>query len=143
MSAIPFASKSSLTAYPLFLRRVLWLDAATGAATGALQLLLAGFLAGLLGLPETLLLVSGWVMFAYVAGIGFIATRQFVPAPLVWLLIGANFLWVLGCLALLLGDWVMPTLAGKAFIAIQAVTVGLLAELQWVGLRKAAVQPGW
>jgi hypothetical protein len=50
---------------------------------------------------------------------------------------------VLGCLALLLGDWVMPTLAGKAFIAIQAVTVGLLAELQWVGLRKAAVQPGW
>ncbi len=37
----------------------------------------------------------------------------------------------------------MPTLAGKAFIAIQAVTVGLLAELQWVGLRKAAPQTGW
>ncbi len=141
MSAI--ASFSSLAASPLFLRRVLWLDAATGAATGALQLLLAGFLAGLLGLPETLLVVSGWVMFVYVAGIGFIATRQFVPAALVWLLIGANFLWVLGCLALLLGDLVMPTLAGKVFIAIQAVTVGLLAELQWVGLRKAVVRPGW
>ncbi|HQS01267.1 MULTISPECIES: hypothetical protein [unclassified Polaromonas] len=141
MSAV--ASFSSLAASPLFLRRVLWLDAATGAATGALQLLLAGFLAGLLGLPETLLVVSGWVMFVYVAGIGFIATRQFVPAALVWLLIGANFLWVLGCLALLLGDLVMPTLAGKVFIAIQAVTVGLLAELQWVGLRKAVVRPGW
>jgi hypothetical protein len=121
----------------------LWLDAATGAATGALQLLLAGFLASLLGLPETLLVVSGWAIFGYVALIGFIATRQFVPAPLVWLLIGANFFWVLGCLALLLGDWVMPTLAGKAFIAIQAVTVGLLAELQWVGLRKAAAQSRW
>lgn len=147
MSAIPSTSTStssaSLTAYPLFLRRMLWLDAATGAATGALQLLLTGWLASFLGLPGTLLLVSGWLMFAYVAGIGFIATRPFVPAPLVRLLIGANFLWVLGCLALLLGDWVMPTLAGKAFIAIQAVTVGLLAELQWVGLRKAAVQPGW
>ncbi len=145
MSAIPSTSTStsSLTAYPLFLRRMLWLDAATGAATGALQLLLTGWLASFLGLPETLLQVSGWVMFAYVAGIGFIATRPFVPAPLVWLLIGANFLWVLGCLALLLGDLVMPTLAGKAFIAIQAVTVGLLAELQWVGLRKAVARPGW
>lgn len=142
MSAV--ASFSSLAASPNFLRRILWLDAAAGAATGALQLLLAGFLAGLLGLPETLLVGSGWVMFAYVAGISFIATRQFVPSAGVWLLIGANLLWVLGCLLLLLlGDLVMPTLAGKAFLAIQAVTVGLLAELQWVGLRKAVAQPGW
>ena len=141
MSAV--ASFSSLTAFPNFLHRVLWLDAATGAATGALQLLLTGLLASLLGLPETLLVASGWALFGYVALITFVATRQFVPAPLVWLLIGANLLWVLGCLALLLGDLVMPTLAGKVFIAIQAVTVGLLAELQWVGLRKAAVQPGW
>ena len=141
MSAV--ASFSSLAASPQFLRRVLWLDAATGAATGALQLLLTGLLASLLGLPETLLVVSGWALFGYVAAISFIATRQFVPAPLVWLLIGANLLWVLGCLALLLGGLVMPTLAGKAFLAIQAVTVGLLAELQWVGLRKAVVRPGW
>lgn len=141
MSAV--ASFSSLSASPQFLRRVLWLDAATGAATGALQLLLTGLLASLLGLPETLLVASGWAIFGYVALISFIATRQFVPAPLVWLLIGANFLWVQGCLALLLGDLVTPTLAGKAFIAVQAVAVGLLAELQWVGLRKAAAQPGW
>ncbi|MDO9112167.1 MAG: hypothetical protein Q7U63_00050 [Polaromonas sp.] len=140
MSAV---ASSSLAASPNFLRRVLWLDAATGAATGALQLLLTGFLASLLGLPETLLVVSGWALFGYVAGISFIATRQFVPSAGVWLLIGANLLWVLGCLALLLGDLVMPTLAGKAFLAIQTVTVGLLAELQWVGLRKAVAQPGW
>lgn len=141
MSAV--ASFSSLTSSPQFLRSVLWLDAATGAATGALQLLLTGLLASLLGLPETLLMASGWAIFGYVALIGFIATRQFVPTPLVWLLIGANLLWVLGCLALLLGDFVAPTLAGKVFIAVQAVAVGLLAELQWVGLRKAAAQPGW
>lgn len=36
---------------PQFLRRVLWLDAATGAATGLLQVLLADPLAALLGLP--------------------------------------------------------------------------------------------
>ena len=141
MSAV--ASFSSLTSSPRFLRSVLWLDAATGVATGALQLLLTGLLASLLGLPETLLVVSGWALFGYVAGISFIATRQFVPAALVWLLIGANLLWVAGCLALLLGDLVTPTLAGKVFIAVQAVAVGLLAEMQWVGLRKAVAQTGW
>lgn len=141
MSAV--ASFSSLTSSPRFLRSVLWLDAATGVATGALQLLLTGLLASLLGLPEALLVASGWAIFGYVALIGFIATRQFVPASLVWLLIGANLLWVAGCVALLLGDFVTLTLAGKLFIAVQAVAVGLLAEMQWVGLRKATVQPGW
>ncbi|MEO8024166.1 hypothetical protein [Polaromonas sp.] len=141
MSAV--ASFSSLTASPQFLRSVLWLDAATGAATGALQLLLTALLASLLGLPETLLMASGWAILGYVAGISFIATRQFVPTSLVWVLIGANLLWVAGCLALLIGDFVTPTLAGKVFVAVQAVAVGLLAELQWVGLRKAAAQSGW
>ena len=142
MSAV--ASFSSLAASPLFLRRVLWLDAATGVATGALQLLLSGLLASLLGLPETLLVATGWALFGYVVLISFIATRQFVPEGLVWLLIIANLLWVAGCMALLLlGDLVTPTLAGKVFIAVQAVAVGLLAELQWVGLRKAVAQPNW
>ncbi len=90
MSAV--ASFSSLAASPLFLRRVLWLDAATGVATGALQLLLSGLLASLLGLPETLLVATGWALFGYVVLISFIATRQFVPEGLVWLLIIANLL---------------------------------------------------
>src|SRR4051794_7638608 len=88
MSAL--ASLSSLAASPHFLRRVLWLDAATGVTTGLLQLVLAAYLAPLLGLPEELLVVSGWALFGYVAAISFIATRPFVPPALVWLLIGAN-----------------------------------------------------
>jgi len=136
-------SLSSLAASPRFLHRVLWLDAATGVATGLLQLLLADQLAVLLGLPVGLLVASGWALFAYVALIAFIATRQFIPRPLVWLLIAANAAWVLGCLALLFGGLAAPTLAGKAFIAVQAVAVGLLAELQWFGVRKAAAQPAW
>ena len=141
MSAVVYLS--SLAASPRFLHRVLWLDAATGVATGLLQVLLAAYLAPLLGLPEALLVVSGWALFGYVALIVFIATRQFVPQALVWLLIGANGLWVLGCVALLFGGLAAPTLMGKGFVAVQAVAVGLLAELQWFGLRKAAAQPAW
>ncbi|WP_372828126.1 hypothetical protein [Polaromonas sp.] len=136
-------SLSSLAASPLFLRRVLWLDATTGGVTGLLQLLLADQLAAVLGLPVSLLVASGWVIFGYVALIAFIATRPFIAHAGVWLLIAANGLWVLGCLVLLFGGMVAPTLLGKGFIAVQAVVVGLLAELQWVGLRRAAARPAW
>ena len=136
-------SLSSLAASPLFLRRVLWLDAATGVATGLLQLVLAAQLAPLLGLPEQLLVVTGWALFGYVALIAFIATRPLIPQPQVWLLIVANGAWVLGCLALLFGGLVTPNLMGQVFIAVQAVAVGLLMELQWLGLRKAESQYAW
>jgi hypothetical protein len=138
MSTSAVTSSTSLFDSPHFLRRVLWLDAISGAATGVLQLLFPGFLSSLLGLPEALLLETGWVLLAFTAGIAFLATRQFVPSAGVWLLIGANALWVLGCLALLFGGWVTPGFSGKAFIAVQAVWVGLIAELEWVGLRKAS-----
>ncbi len=137
MSTSAISRATSLLDSPHFLRRVLWLDAISGAATGALQLLFPGFLSGLLGLPEAMLVETGWVLFGFTAGIAFLATRQFVPSAGVWLLIGANAVWVLGCLALLFGGWVNPSFAGKAFIAVQAVWVGLMAELEWVGLRKA------
>ncbi len=134
---------SSLATSPLFLRRVLWLDAATGGVTGLMQVLLAKQLSELLGLPVGLLVASGWAIFGYVALIALIATRQPIPQALVWLLIVANGLWVLGCLALLFGGLVAPTLMGQAFIAVQALAVGLLAELQWFGVRKAPAQPAW
>lgn len=136
-------SLSSLAAAPQFLRRVLWLDAATGAATGLLQVLLADPLAALLGLPVALLVASGGAIFVYVALITYVATRQPIPPALVWLLIAANGLWVLGCLALLFGGLVTPTLAGQGFIAVQALAVGLLAELQWFGVRRAPARPAW
>ncbi|HYW56040.1 MAG TPA: hypothetical protein VE934_03720 [Polaromonas sp.] len=129
---------SSLIASPHFLRRVLWVDAATGLATGVLQLLLPGFLAGLLGLPEALLVEAGWAMLAFAAGITFLATRQVVPLTGVGILIAANLLWVVGCIAVLFGGLVTPTITGMAFITVQAVTVAVLAELEWIGLRKAS-----
>lgn len=121
-----------------FLRRVLWLDAGAGLATGALQLLLPAWLAGLLGLPEALIVESGWAMLAFTAGITFLATRRQIPPAGVWLLIGGNVAWALGCLALIFGGGLAPTLLGTVFLAVQAFWVGLMAELEWVGLRKAA-----
>ena len=134
---------ASLIASPHFLRRVLWLDAAVGVATGLLQLLAPGFLAGLLGIPHDLLVWSGGALLAVAAFIAFVATRQFLPGELVWLVIGGNALWVIGCLALLMGGLTAPTLLGQAFVMVQAVTVGVLAELEFMGLRRQSEQQAW
>lgn len=136
-------SVSSILGSPHFLRRVLWLDAGTGLATGLLQLLASDFLEKWLGLPAQLLIGSGWLMLGCVAGIGMIATQATIPRGPVMALIVVNLLWVLACLTLLLGAWVAPTMLGKIFIATQAVTVGLLLELQWLGVRREPAQPAW
>ncbi len=134
---------SSLIASPHFLRHVLWADAATGVATGLLQFGFTDALAPLLGLPANLLLWSSYLLAAFVLGITWIATRKAIPAGAVWLLIGGNALWVLGCLGLLASSLVAPTLFGVSFLITQAVTVGVFVELEWIGVRKIQPEPAW
>jgi hypothetical protein len=50
-------------------------------------------------------------------------------------------LWVAGSIGLLVSGWVAPTMLGTAFVTAQAVVVGVLAELQFVGLRRGATAP--
>ncbi|MGH2523467.1 MAG: hypothetical protein ACRDH2_13265, partial [Anaerolineales bacterium] len=59
-----------------------------------------------------------------------------VPRPLVWGLVAGNLAWALGCVLLLLSGRVAPSLLGMAYVLVQAVTVGVLAELQFFGLRR-------
>ena len=134
---------SSLFASPHFLRRVLWADAASGVATGLLQFGFADALAPLLGLPAELLLWSSYMLAAFVLGIAWIATRSTIAAGAVWLLIGGNALWVLGCLGLLASSQVAPTVFGVSFLITQAVTVGVFVELEWIGVRRIQAEPTW
>jgi hypothetical protein len=122
---------------PSFLRSVLWADAASGAATAVLQLAATDVLAQSLALPRGLLLASGAVLWLFVALAASLASRPLVPAgPLKVLVIG-NWLWVAGCLGLLLSGVAGSTL-GQAYLVMQAVAVAVLAELQWMGLKGAA-----
>ena len=134
---------SSFFASPNFLRRVLWLDAASGVGTALLQCEFADVLAPLLGLPANLLLWSGAVLGAFVLFIAWIASRKTIPAGPVWLLIAANAAWVLGCVALLASSALAPTLMGEAFLIVQAVFVGVLVELEWIGVRNIQPEPAW
>lgn len=122
----------------LLLRRAIQADALISGAMALLLTFASGDLAPFLNLPHALLLYSGLFLIAYAAMVGWLGTRPAMPRPLVLIVIGGNALWTLGSIALLLSGAVAPNLFGAAFIAIQAIAVGLFAELQYIGLGKSA-----
>jgi hypothetical protein len=69
--------------------------------------------------------------------VGWLGTRQSIPKTLVVIVIAGNAAWTLASIALLLSGTVTPNLLGEAFVAAQAIATGVLAELQYVGLRKS------
>lgn len=131
---------SSLFASPRFLSRVMWVDAASCAATGALQVGFTDALARLTGLPGGLLLGTGLFLLAYAAAAAAMARRATPPRTLIGLVAVGNFGWAAACAALLASGLFAVTALGTAWVIAQAVTVVLLAEAQWMGLR-ATRQP--
>lgn len=121
-----------------FLRQALLADAVISGAMGLLLLLGAGFLAGLLDLPMELLRTAGLVLLPFVAFVAYVATRENPARGAVWAVIVINALWVVASIGLLLSGWVAPNGLGITFVIVQALAVGLFAELQYVGLRRAA-----
>lgn len=123
------------------LRAVLWADVASCAGCAALHLGVASRLAGWFGLPVGLLVGSGLALLGFVAFAAWLASRPRPPRRGVQALALANGAWVLGCLALLVTG-AAGTGMGQAWLVLQAVAVGVLAELQWLAVRRGqAVQP--
>jgi hypothetical protein len=121
----------------LFLRRAILADAIFSGASALLLSLSAGALAPLLNLPEALLRETGLFLVAYAALVGWLGTRPSTPKALVWIVIAGNAAWMLSSIALLFSGAVMPNLLGEAAVAMQAIVVGVFAELQYVGLRRS------
>jgi hypothetical protein len=126
----------------IFLRRVLLLDAVSSGAMGVLLLTCGGFLAGVLNLPVELLNEAGIVLMPFALILAFLGTRARLMRAAVWAVIVVNAVWVIDSCVLLLSatlstKWVEPTVLGYIFVAGQAAFVALMAELQFIGLRKS------
>jgi hypothetical protein len=121
-----------------FLRRVLLVDAATCVATGALLALDAALLSRLLGLPQALLFYAGASLFPCAALMLWVALREPLSRAGAWIVVAGNAAWVAASVALLFAA--APTGLGSAFVIAQALAVALLAELEFIGLRKS-LQP--
>lgn len=119
-----------------FLRRLLFLDAAISGVTGLVMLAAAPMLGTLLGLPSPLLRYAGFSLLPFAALVLYLATRDILPRGGVWTIIVLNAAWVVASAALLFVT--APSTLGYAFVIVQAIAVAALAEMQYVGLRRAA-----
>ena len=122
----------------LFVRRALQADAVASAATGLLLAIGAELLTDWLGLLASLMRYAGLSLLSFATIVLFVGLRQAPPRAAVLAIIAYNVLWAIDSFVLLASGWVSPTLLGSAFVVMQAVTVGLLAVLQWIGVKRAA-----
>lgn len=136
-------SSASLFSSPNFMRNVLRIDALSCVACGLLQMAFPAQLAELLRLPPALLAYTGEFLLVYAAVVAFVSTRKPIPRNVVWLLVAGNLGWAAACVLLLVSGSVQPTVLGMAYVSMQALTVAVLAELQYFGLRRTALQPAW
>jgi hypothetical protein len=120
-----------------FLRRAILGDAIFSGASAVLLTFGAGALAPWLELPEALLRETGLFLIVYAILVGWLGTRHTMPKLLVALVISGNTAWTLASIALLFSGAVTPNLLGEVFVAAQAIATGVLAELQYLGLRRS------
>ncbi len=128
---------SADAAMPVFLRRVLLLDAATGVGMALLHTAFGGTIAGVTGMPMALVLAAGLVLFPIAALMGWTALRAHVVAPAVWLVILGNVGWTIASFAIVLGPDIGLSAIGQFYICAQALSVLMFATLEFVGLRRA------
>jgi hypothetical protein len=121
-----------------FLRNIFAADAAVSGAAAVLMIVGAPYLSTLLGLPSGLLFWAGVALVLFVALLLGMLRRQSVPRLILIDIIGINALWVAASFGLLFSGLITPNVLGIAFVAAQALTVALLAELQFVGMRRAS-----
>ncbi|MFI6299832.1 hypothetical protein ACIBEJ_50120 [Nonomuraea sp. NPDC050790] len=135
MTAVPVTADRTK-----FLRTVLVLDAAVTGANGLAYLVAAPLLSELLG-PETgLLRALGAFLLAYGAAVAVLGTRREISPAGTKAVIGVNIVWTLASVAAVAFGMLAFTTMGAVWGIVQALTVGALAELQIMGLRKARRQ---
>jgi hypothetical protein len=121
-----------------FLRRVLTIDAVTSGASGILMMLDAGRIEEQLGVPAGLLREAGLSLIPFAVLVLYVARRQAVPRGGVLAVIGLNALWVAASVAVLFMGGFEPSRWGMLVILGQAAAVAVIAELEYVGLRRVS-----
>mgnify|MGYP001228280682 CR=1 FL=1 len=121
-----------------FLRAVIALDAAVCGVGGAAFAFEAGPLAGPLGLSPALMQPAGLFLLAYAGLLAWLAARPSLPRRAVWGLVAFNLLWAAESVALVALGFAQPTPLGLAVVLGQAAGAAVVADLQWIALRRAA-----
>jgi hypothetical protein len=122
-----------------FLRRVLTIDAVFSGLSGIAMLAFAEAFAKLLQLPVELISEAGIILVPFAAFVGFVASRIEPARAAVWAIIAINIVWAVDSIVLLFSGWVAPNALGYAVVIAQAAGVLLLADLEYMGLKRSPV----
>jgi hypothetical protein len=90
-------------------------------------------------LSQPLLFWAGLSLLPFAALAGLVASRPQPAKTGVWTIVVLNIAWVLASVLVLVLGLVTPTIFGTSFIIVQAVVVGVLAELQIIAARRETV----
>jgi hypothetical protein len=113
-------------------------DALVTGAFGIGLVALGTVLDGPLGISAELLLPVGLVLTAYAVVLWFgVARRPSRPAVLA--VVALNLLWAVGSVVAVAADWLSASTLGNVFVIAQAAAVALLADAQWLALRRSRV----
>lgn len=112
-------------------RRLLWVDCTAAALAGVAVLAFSGWLSGLHGLPEGLLIFIGGVNLVYASYSFSLARQAERPMRLIKLLVYANVGWALACLGIAAVVLERATVFGVGHLVGEALFVGGLAALEW------------
>lgn len=120
-----------------FLRIVIAADAAACGAAGLLFAFGGQPAGAALGLSLGLMQPVGLFLIGYAALLAWLALRPALPRAVVWSLVGFNVLWAIESAMLVALGWAQPTSLGLAVVAGQAMGALVVADLQYLALRRA------
>ncbi|MFI6540167.1 hypothetical protein ACIBHY_47440 [Nonomuraea sp. NPDC050547] len=132
MTAVPVTADRTK-----FLRAVLVADALVTGANGLAYLVAAPLLSDLLGPGSGMLRALGAFLLAYGAAVAVLGTRREISLAGTKAVVAVNIAWTLAGVAAVAFGLVEFTTIGAVWAIAQALVVGVLAELQIMGLRRA------
>ena len=121
------------------LRRALLTDATLTAIAGIALVLTAGPLGAFLEIPAAALRIAGVIFIPFAAFAGWLGTRPRVRRTLVFVVIMLNALTAADLVLLLLTGRVQTTTLGEWFVIGHALIIGVLAEVEFLGLRRSTL----
>lgn len=128
---------SRLTMTP-FLRNVLRVDAVLSALTALAMMADAEPLSAWTGLPAAALTALGAALVPWAALLGWLSSRDKVANVAVGAVVALNFVWVVDCGLAAFGAFSVPQGLGVVLLGVQAFGTFVIAELEWMAMRRAA-----
>jgi hypothetical protein len=120
------------------LRNVLRVDAVLSGLTALALVADAEPLSAMTGLPAGALRAIGMALVPWTALLAWLASRSVFPSAALVTVIALNFVWALDCALAAFGVVGSPAGLGVAVLTLQAVGTVMLAEFEWIGLRRAS-----